>query len=55
MRRGVWVLPKYMNGQPADKAVLPSWMPTKLGRKMARAAIKKRVGNMEERPPVCLR
>ena len=48
MRRGVWVLPKYMNGQPADKAVLPSWMPTKLGRKLARSAIKKRVGNMED-------
>ena len=48
MRRGVWVLPKYMNGQPADKAVLPSWLPTKLGRKLARSAIKKRVGNMED-------
>ncbi|WP_084420488.1 flavin-containing monooxygenase [Henriciella litoralis] len=48
MRRGVWVLPKYMNGQPADKAVLPSWLPTKLGRKLARSAIKKRIGNMED-------
>ena len=48
MRRGVWVLPKYMNGQPADKAVLPGWMPAKLGRKLARASIKKRVGNMED-------
>jgi cation diffusion facilitator CzcD-associated flavoprotein CzcO len=48
MRRGVWVLPKYMNGQPADKAVLPSWMPSGIGRKLARKSIKKRVGNMED-------
>ncbi|MEL7541900.1 MAG: NAD(P)/FAD-dependent oxidoreductase, partial [Pseudomonadota bacterium] len=27
MRRGVWVMPKYLGGQPADKAILPSWMP----------------------------
>jgi cation diffusion facilitator CzcD-associated flavoprotein CzcO len=27
MRRGVWVLPKYFDGQPADKASLPPWMP----------------------------
>lgn len=48
MRRGVWVLPKYMNGQPADKSVLPGWMPAKLGRRLARAMIKKRVGHMED-------
>ncbi len=48
MRRGVWVLPKYMNGQPADKAVLPGWMPTGIGRKLARSAIKKRIGMMED-------
>ena len=48
MRRGVWVLPKYMDGAPADKAVLPSWLPAKLGRKLARATIKKRIGNMED-------
>lgn len=48
MRRGVWVLPKYMNGQPADKAVLPGWLPTGLGRKLARGAIKKAIGNMED-------
>lgn len=48
MRRGVWVLPKYMNGQPADKAVLPAWLPTGLGRKLARGAIKKAIGNMED-------
>lgn len=48
MRRGVWVLPKYMNGQPADKAVLPKWMPAGLGRKLARTAIKRAIGNMED-------
>jgi len=48
MRRGVWVLPKYMNGQPADKAALPGWMPSKLGRAMARKMIKKNIGNMED-------
>ena len=26
-RRGVWVLPKYLNGEPADKAVMPAWVP----------------------------
>ena len=48
MRRGVWVLPKYVNGQPADKAVLPSWMPMGIGRALARRAIKKTIGNMED-------
>ncbi|MFT3727230.1 MAG: NAD(P)-binding domain-containing protein [Terricaulis sp.] len=48
MRHGVWVLPKYLDGQVADKAVLPAWMPPKLGRALARAKIKKSVGNMED-------
>ena len=48
MRRGVWVLPKYLNGEPADKAVLPSWMPASLGRKLARKMIKKQLGNPED-------
>tara|TARA_B100000614_G_scaffold240781_1_gene241399 strand:+ start:1509 stop:2864 length:1356 start_codon:yes stop_codon:yes gene_type:complete len=48
MRRGVWVMPKYMDGKPADKAVLPSWMPSSLGRKLARAKIKKTIGMMED-------
>jgi len=47
-RRGVWVLPKYMNGRPADKAAMPSWMPRKLGLNLARKAIKKAIGNMED-------
>jgi hypothetical protein len=48
MRRGVWVLPKYMDGTPADKAALPPWLPAKLGRKLARAKIKKTIGMMED-------
>ncbi|MEM9739624.1 MAG: NAD(P)-binding domain-containing protein [Pseudomonadota bacterium] len=48
MRRGVWVLPKYIDGQPADKAVLPRWMPNKVGRALARKKIKKTIGNMED-------
>lgn len=46
-RRGVWVMPKYMNGRPADKAAMPPWMPRKLGLSMARKAIKKSLGAME--------
>ena len=48
LRRGIWVMPKYMNGQPADKAVLPRWIPTSIGRKLARKAVKKAIGNMED-------
>lgn len=47
-RRGVWVLPKYMNGKPADKAASPPWMPRKLGLAMARSMIKKSLGAMED-------
>jgi cation diffusion facilitator CzcD-associated flavoprotein CzcO len=47
-RRGVWVLPKYMNGKVADKAVMPAWIPRKLGLKVARAAIKRAIGRMED-------
>ncbi|MFZ8997883.1 MAG: flavin-containing monooxygenase [Ilumatobacteraceae bacterium] len=47
MRHGVWVLPKYIDGKPADKAVLPSWMPAKVGRALARAKIRKTIGKME--------
>ena len=47
-RRGVWVLPKYMNGKPADKSAMPSWMPRKLGLAMARKVIKRTLGNMED-------
>ncbi|MEM1250205.1 MAG: NAD(P)-binding domain-containing protein [Acidobacteriota bacterium] len=48
MRRGVWVLPKYVGGEPADKAILPTWMPVKVGRALARSKIKKEIGNPED-------
>jgi cation diffusion facilitator CzcD-associated flavoprotein CzcO len=47
-RRGVWVFPKYIGGQPADKAALPAWMPRKLGLTLARRALKKTIGRMED-------
>ena len=47
-RRGVWVLPKYIDGKVSDKAAMPWWMPRALGRKLARAKIRKVVGNMED-------
>jgi cation diffusion facilitator CzcD-associated flavoprotein CzcO len=48
MRRGVWILPKYVNGQPADKAVLPTWLPMAVGRSLAQKMVKKVVGRMED-------
>ncbi len=48
MRHGVWVLPKYFDGKPADKASLPPWMPAKVGRALARGKIKKSIGKMED-------
>ncbi|MGJ3507994.1 flavin-containing monooxygenase [Enemella sp. A6] len=45
-RRGVWVLPKYRNGVPADKLMRPPWMPKKLGLALSRRVIKKTVGKM---------
>lgn len=47
MRRGVWVLPKYIDGEPADKVALPDWMPEKIGLNLARNKIKKVIGQME--------
>lgn len=47
-RRGVWVLSKYRHGKPADKMMTPPWMPKKIGLHLARKAIKKTLGNMED-------
>lgn len=47
-RRGVWVLPKYMNGKPADKTPLPAWVPGWLKRRLAATAVRRIVGNMED-------
>lgn len=45
-RRGVWVLPKMLNGRPVDKTPLPAWMPPKLARKLGAAAVRRAVGTM---------
>ncbi len=47
-RRGVYVMPKYIGGQVADKASLPTWIPLWAQRKLAAMAIKRAVGNMED-------
>jgi cation diffusion facilitator CzcD-associated flavoprotein CzcO len=47
-RRGVWVLPKYFKGKPADKALLPGWIPRRLGLALARTVIKRHLGRMED-------
>jgi len=47
-RRGVWVLPKYLNGEPADKAVMPNWMPPSIGRWLGQRVIEKAIGNPEK-------
>jgi cation diffusion facilitator CzcD-associated flavoprotein CzcO len=47
-RRGVWVLPKYMDGKVADKASMPRWMPRALGIALGRGKIKRAVGRMED-------
>lgn len=47
-RRGVWVLPKYLNGKPMDKTPLPPWVPGWLKRRLGAAAVRRAVGNMED-------
>lgn len=47
-RRGVWVLPKFLNGKPVDKTPLPAWMPPVLVRKLAARTIIKAIGRMED-------
>ncbi|MBE9375357.1 NAD(P)-binding domain-containing protein [Saccharopolyspora sp. HNM0983] len=47
-RRGVWVLAKYRGGKPADKMMMPPWMPKRLGLRLARRAIRKSLGNMAD-------
>ncbi|RRO16704.1 NAD(P)/FAD-dependent oxidoreductase [Saccharopolyspora rhizosphaerae] len=47
-RRGVWVLPKYRGGKPADKLMMPPWMPKTLALRLARKAIRSNVGSMRD-------
>jgi cation diffusion facilitator CzcD-associated flavoprotein CzcO len=46
-RRGVWVLPKYVNGKVGDKAAMPRWLPPKLGLKLKQRFVRKYRGEME--------
>ncbi|MCX2981824.1 NAD(P)/FAD-dependent oxidoreductase [Halieaceae bacterium IMCC14734] len=48
MRRGVWVLPKYVNGKPVDKTPMPGWIPRRMLRALARRKIKELTGNPED-------
>ncbi|SUA72926.1 Phenylacetone monooxygenase [Nocardia otitidiscaviarum] len=45
-RRGVWVLPKYVNGKVGDKSSMPAWMPPKLGLKLKQRFVVKNRGHM---------
>jgi Flavin-binding monooxygenase-like len=45
-RRGVWVLPKYRNGQPADKVMAPPDVPKAAGLAASRELIRNLVGSM---------
>jgi cation diffusion facilitator CzcD-associated flavoprotein CzcO len=47
-RRGVWVLPKYRNGQPADKVMAPPDVPREEGLRASRALIRELVGRMSD-------
>jgi glycine/D-amino acid oxidase-like deaminating enzyme len=45
-RRGVWVLPKYRNGQAADKVMAPPDVPKEVALAASRQLIRELVGNM---------
>ncbi len=47
-RRGVWVLSKYRDGQPADKMMAPPDIPREVGLKLAREKIRATVGRMSD-------
>jgi hypothetical protein len=47
-RRGVWVLPKYRNGQPADKVMAPPDIPKEVALAASRELIRNLVGKMSD-------
>ena len=47
-RRGVWIFPKYINGQPPDKGMPPRWMPDWLVRYAVKRRIVGAVGHMRD-------
>jgi len=47
-RRGVWIFPKYLGGQPIDKNPAPAWMPKKMRQWIGGRIIKRTVGHMSD-------
>ncbi len=47
-RRGVWIFPKYLGGQPIDKNPAPLWMPKKMRQWIGGRMIRKAVGRMSD-------
>lgn len=47
-RRGVWIFPKYYQGQPLDKNPAPAWMPKGLRQWLGARMVKKLVGRMSD-------
>ncbi|MFD8104573.1 flavin-containing monooxygenase [Nocardia fluminea] len=45
-RRGVWVLPKYVNGQVGDRTSMPSWIPDRIALKLKQRFVRKNRGEM---------
>ncbi len=45
-RRGVWVLPKYVNGKVGDRASMPAWIPAKIALKLKQRFVRKNRGEM---------
>jgi cation diffusion facilitator CzcD-associated flavoprotein CzcO len=47
-RRGIWVFPKYLGGQPIDKNPAPAWMPKAMRQWLGGKMIRKAVGKMSD-------
>jgi cation diffusion facilitator CzcD-associated flavoprotein CzcO len=47
-RRGVWIFPRYVGGQPVDKNPAPAWMPRGLRQWLGARIIKKLLGKMSD-------
>ena len=47
-RRGVWVFPKYIGGQPSDKNPAPAWMPRWMRHKAGERIMRRLLGSMSD-------
>lgn len=47
-RRGVWIFPKYLGGQPIDKNPAPAWMPKRMRQWLGGRMIRRAVGRMSD-------